>query len=145
MTASVARPATGAPPVAHTTGDSAGTIFIADTVVAKLAARAALDIPDAGGAARRMMGRVLPGAGHLGIRETRLDTVPQATVDVDGALAFIDLTISVRWPAPVPQVTAQVRDRVVARVQELTGLTVAQVRIAVTALATDAAPLRRLQ
>jgi uncharacterized alkaline shock family protein YloU len=128
--------------VAPTTGENAGTIFIADTVVAKLAARAALDIPDAGGAARRMMGRVLPGAGHLRIRETGLDTVPQATADVDGALAFIDLTISVRWPASVPRVTAQVRDRVVSSIQELTGLTVAQVRIEVTALATDAPALQ---
>lgn len=142
MTTSVATPVTESLTGAPTTGGNAGTIFIADTVVAKLAARAALDIPDAGGAARRMMGRVLPGAGHLHIRETSLDTVPQATADVDGAVAFIDLTISVRWPASVPQVTAQVRDRVVSSVQELTGLTVAQVRIAVTALATDAPALR---
>jgi uncharacterized alkaline shock family protein YloU len=145
VTTSLATPITASPTGESPTRENASTIFIADIVVSKLAARAALDIPDAGGAAQRIGGRVPPGAGHLGTRETRLDTAPQATVEVDGALAFIDLTISVRWPAPVPQVTTQVRDRVVARVQELTGLTVAQVRIAVTALATDAPALRRLQ
>jgi uncharacterized alkaline shock family protein YloU len=130
--------------VAPQTGGTAGTILIADTVVAKVAAQAALDIPDAGGAAPRVLGRVLPGAGQLPIRETSLDTVPHATADVDGTVAFIDLSISVRWPASVPQVTTQVRDRVVLRTQELTGLMVKQVRIVVTALATDAPALRVL-
>jgi uncharacterized alkaline shock family protein YloU len=132
-----------APPTVPAPPDGfAGAIVIADTVVAKLAARATLGIPNAGGATPRILGQALPGAGHLQIRESSLDTMPQASADVDGSVAFIDLSISVRWPASVAQVTAQVRDHVASRVQELTGLTVAQVRIAVTALVTDTVPLR---
>jgi uncharacterized alkaline shock family protein YloU len=118
-----------------------GTIAIADAVVAKVAAQAALDVPEAGAAAARMLG-AMPGASRLGIRQSSLSTRPQVSVDIDGSDAYIDLSISVRWPASVPKVTAQVRDRVIASVHELTGLTVSQVRITVTALITDTPPAR---
>jgi uncharacterized alkaline shock family protein YloU len=119
-----------------------GSVVIADGVIAKLAARAVLDVADAGAAAPRMWGRELPNSGQLGVRESSLTGLPHASADVDGTVAFIDLAISVRWPASVPRVTQQVRDHVINQVHELTGLTVAHVRIAVTALITAAPPPR---
>jgi len=122
-----------------------GRIVIGDGVVAKLASRAVLEVPDAGGAAPRLLGRTVPGAGHLGIRGTSLTALPKASADVDGDLAYIDVSISVRWPASVPHVTAQVRDHIRARVHALTGLTVAEVRITVDAVVTHVAPAARVR
>lgn len=122
-----------------------GSITIADTVVAKLAARAVLETSDAGGAVSRLLGQALPGAGHLGIRQTSLTGLPKASARVDGGVAVIDLTISVRWPASIPQVTAAVRQHVRERLAALTGLTIAEVRIAVTDLVTEIPPAPRVR
>jgi uncharacterized alkaline shock family protein YloU len=120
-----------------------GTISIADGVVSKIAARAAAENADAGAAAARMLGRAVPGAGHLGLRGTDLEALPKTSVDVDGSKAFVTVEISVRWPASVPEVTEQVRSHVRDRVSELTGLDVDEVHIVVADLATDiAAPPR---
>jgi uncharacterized alkaline shock family protein YloU len=122
-----------------------GTISIADAVVAKIAARAAAENPDAGAAVARMLGRAVPGAGHLGLRGTDLKALPKTSVDVDGSKAFVNLEISVRWPASVPEVTAQVRQHVRDRVRELTGLNVDEVHIVVADLATDITPPPRVR
>ncbi|GAA0706867.1 Asp23/Gls24 family envelope stress response protein [Dactylosporangium roseum] len=114
-----------------------GSITIADRVVTKLASRAVLETPDAGAAAARLIGQVIPGAGHLGFRQTDLTGLPKASAQVDGNVAVIDLVISVRWPASVPQVTAAVRQHVRERLAALTGLTIAEARIVVTDLVTE--------
>ena len=114
-----------------------GMISIADQVVTKIAARAAAENPDAGAAVARMLGRAVPGAGHLGVRGTDLDALPKTTVEVDGSKAFVSLEISVRWPASVLEVTGKVRRHVRDRVAELTGLQVDEVHIVVSDLATD--------
>ena len=49
-----------------------GTITLAERAVVKIAARAAAENPDAGAAAARVLGRPVPGAGHLGVRGTDL-------------------------------------------------------------------------
>ena len=113
-----------------------GLISINDRVVEKVAARAAVEVPDAGAAASRFLGRVA-GASALGARQTSLTALPKTSVDVDGSLAILDMAISVRWPASVPEVTSAVREHVRSRVTELTGLTVTEVSIAVTALVTQ--------
>ena len=137
MTASAISDTQAGPPVAPAVGrGELGTISIGDSVVAKLAAQAAVEIPDAGAAAPRLLGRSLPGAGGLGVRATSLSGVPKASAHVDGSLALIRLEISVRWPASVPAVTAAVREHVRARVAELTGLLVPEVTILVTSLVT---------
>ena len=59
-----------------------GTISISDAAVTKLAAHAAAEHPDAGAAAARLLGRTLPGAGHLGTRGTDLDALPKTQVEV---------------------------------------------------------------
>ena len=114
-----------------------GMISIADGVVEKIAAMAATENPDAGAAAARVLGRAMPGAGHLGVRGTDLDALPKTTVEVDGSRAFVNLEIAVRWPAPVDEVSRQVRRHVEERVGELPGLQVDEVHIVISDLATD--------
>jgi uncharacterized alkaline shock family protein YloU len=122
-----------------------GTISIADQVVTKIAATAAAENSDAGAATARMLGRAVPGAGHMGVRGTDLDALPKTTVEIDGSKAFVHLEISVRWPASVPEVTGRVRRHVRDRVGELTGLQVEEVDIVVSDLATDITPPPRVQ
>jgi uncharacterized alkaline shock family protein YloU len=113
-----------------------GVISINDQVVEKMAAQAAAEVPDAGAAAPRVLGRSMTGAAALGARATSLTAPPKASAEVDGSIVILDLSISVRWPASVPEVTSAVREHVRSRVKELTGLTVAEVSISVTDLAT---------
>lgn len=126
----------GGQPVGRT---ELGTISVADGVVAKLAARAAVEVDDVGAAAPRVLGKQLPtaGLGRLGMRSTQLGALPACSAEVDGALAFVELTMSVRYPAPVRQVAEQVRRQVTSRVTELTGLQVVEVDITVPALVHD--------
>ena len=132
-------------PAARAGRNELGTISIADGVVSKIAARAAAENPDAGAAAARMLGRAVPGAGHLGVRGTDLEALPKTSVEVDGSKAFVTLEISVRWPASVPEITGQVRRHVRDRVRELTGLDVDEVHITVADLATDITPPPRVR
>jgi uncharacterized alkaline shock family protein YloU len=144
LTAAPPHASVGAP---HGSADdgAAGAIIVSNAVTAKLAAQAALEIPDAGGAATRVLGQIRPDALHLGGRQTSLTSRPKATVHVDGGVTSIDLTISVRWPASIPQVTEAVRRHVRERLQALTGLTIAEVRIAVTDLVTEIPPAQRVR
>jgi len=121
-----------------------GRITVADGVVAKIAAQAAAEHPDAGAAAARVLGRAVPGGGHLGVRGTDLDALPKTTVQVDGAKAYVTLEIAVRWTASVAEVTGQVRRHVRDRVLELAGLDVGEVHIVVAGLATDVSPPPRV-
>ena len=136
---------TGLEPAARAGRNELGTISIADGVVSKIAARAAAENPDAGAAAASMLGRAVPGAGHLGVRGTDLQALPKTSVEVDGSKAFVTLEISVRWPASVPEITGQVRRHVRDRVRELTGLNVDEVHITVADLATDITPPPRVR
>ena len=136
---------TGIEPAVRAGRNELGTISIADGVVSKIAARAAAENPDAGAAAARMLGRAVPGAGHLGVRGTDLQALPKTSVEVDGSKAFVTLEISVRWPASVPEITGQVRRHVRDRVRELTGLDVDEVHITVADLATDITPPPRVR
>ncbi len=136
---------TGLEPATRAGRNELGTISIADGVVSKIAARAAAENPDAGAAAARMLGRAVPGAGHLGVRGTDLQALPKTSVEVDGSKAFVTLEISVRWPASVPEITGQVRRHVRDRVRELTGLDVDEVHITVADLATDITPPPRVR
>jgi uncharacterized alkaline shock family protein YloU len=113
-----------------------GTISISSRVVQKLAARAAAEVPDAGAAAPRVMGRSVTSATALGARQTSLTGLPKISAQVDGSTAVLDLSISIRWPASVPAVSSAVREHVRDRVTTLTGLNVTDVSISVTDLAT---------
>lgn len=122
-----------------------GTVSVSDRVVGKLASRAAMEVPDAGAAAPRVLGRSVSGAGALGVRETDLDALPKTSADVDGSMVVVDLQISVRWPASVPAVADAVREHVRSRIRELTGLNVTEVSISITDLVTNLAPPSRVR
>jgi uncharacterized alkaline shock family protein YloU len=122
-----------------------GRITIADGVVTKIAAMAAAENPDAGAAVARVLGRAVPGAGHLGVPDTDLSALPRTRVEVDGSKAFVTLEMAVRWPASVPAVTAQVRRHVRERIRELAGLEADEVHIVVSDLATDITPPPRVR
>lgn len=121
-----------------------GAITIADSVVTKIAARAAAENRDAGAATARVLGRAVPGA-VPGVRGTDLDALPKTSVDVDGAKAYVSLEIAVRWPAPVAEVTERVRRHVQDRIRQLAGLEVDEVHIVVADLATDILPPPRVR
>ena len=130
-----------APAVMGRTG--LGRVSVSDAAVRKIAARAAVEHPDAGAAAALLFGRPVPGAGHLGTRGSDLQGLPKTSVIVDGRKAFVTVELSIRWPESIPQVSAAVRAHVRARVAELTGLDVDEVHITVADLVTDiAAPPR---
>jgi uncharacterized alkaline shock family protein YloU len=128
--------AEAAPPEVRAGRSELGTITISSRVVQKLAARAAVEIPDAGAAAPRVMGRSVTGARALGARQTSLTSLPKAQAEVDGSTAALALWISIRWPASIPGVSTAVREHVRDRVRTLTGLDVTEVSISVTDLAT---------
>jgi uncharacterized alkaline shock family protein YloU len=114
-----------------------GTISVDESVVSKIAARAATEVPDAGGSAPRVLGKSLAGASRIpGVRSTSLTTLPKTSVRIDGAFALVQLELSVLWPSSIPAVTQRVRRHVQRRLNELTGLRVAEVTIKVTDLVT---------
>jgi uncharacterized alkaline shock family protein YloU len=141
-TATTLRSAAPNSPVGRT---ELGMISINDRVVEKMAARAAVEIPDAGAAAPRVLGHSVTGGAAFGARRTSLTALPKASADVDGSVVILDLSISVRWPASVPEVSSAVREHVRSRVSELTGLTVTEVSISVTDLVTQLPPPPRVR
>lgn len=122
-----------------------GTIRIDDRVVTKLAARVAADVPDAGGPGGRLLGHSVPGAGALGLRSGNLDALPAVDADVDGGIALLSVSMSIRWPASVAAVTDQVRSAIRARLGAWTGLRVADIDVTVTGLVTDIPPPPRVR
>jgi uncharacterized alkaline shock family protein YloU len=128
-----------------TTSNELGVISVSDSAVQDIAALSAAEVPDAGGAAPRVLGRAVTGPSALGVRSTSLTSPPKARARVDGSIVRLDLSMSVRWPASVPEVTNAVREHVGGRVAELTGLTVAEISISVTALVTGSPASARVR
>ena len=102
-----------------------GSTEIADRVVERIAAMAVAEVDDAHGRTRRLLGLRVPGV-----------AAPKITVQIDGHLATVRLAMSVRYPAPIRQVTRRVREHVIDRVGGLTGLDVRHVDIDIPALIT---------
>lgn len=116
-----------------------GQIVVADDVVAKLAARAAVEVDGVGAAAPRLLGKELSGGplNKLGMKSSELGALPSCSAQVDGHLAFVDLTISVRYPSSVRQTAAAVREQIVAKVGAMAGVQIVEVDIKVPALVRD--------
>ncbi|MFD9727625.1 Asp23/Gls24 family envelope stress response protein [Streptomyces sp. NPDC059072] len=107
-----------------------GKTSIADTVVVKIAGRAAREIPgvhDMGGGLSRTLGavrdRVPGGRPNLG---------RGVKVEVGERQAAIDVELVVEYGVPVPDVARDVRENVIAAVERITGLEVVEVNIAIT-------------
>ncbi|MFI7233110.1 Asp23/Gls24 family envelope stress response protein [Nonomuraea angiospora] len=66
--------------------------------------------------------------------DDRLAERPRVAVSVSGAVAAVRLAIAVRYPAPVRQVAAEARERLMSRVRDLTGITVENVDVDIVRL-----------
>lgn len=62
---------------------------------------------------------------------------PRATVRVRGTSARVTVEVACRWPAPVARVAAGVRDRVLERASELSGVRLGSVDVTVKLVGTD--------
>lgn len=111
-----------------------GTTTIQDAVVTAIVGMVAQEVEDIsmshGGT--RLPGDTSPTVGEFvdnftgGSSRTR-----GLSVDVGERQAAVDMTINVPYGRPIPQLTQAVRERVIERVQGLTGLEVTEVNISV--------------
>lgn len=105
-----------------TSGDSPpGTLTVADRVIEKIAARAALDIQGV----IRHRGGVGSVLGVVGER-----SFPDATVHAGGAR--ITLSLALEWPCAVAEVSRRTRDHVAAEVERLAGTVPLRVDVTVS-------------
>jgi uncharacterized alkaline shock family protein YloU len=118
-----------------------GSTTIASHVVAKIVQRAAAEVPGVEGVEQSGFRRLISLIGR-GEAEPHVD----AQADVDSETAVVKLTISVRYPLPLRQMSEKVRHHVSARTEELTGLRLAEVDIVVAALPiAGSQPRRRVE
>jgi uncharacterized alkaline shock family protein YloU len=110
------------PPVTLAEPAERGRTVLAPGVVEKIAAQAALEIGDISGLRRRVAGRMVS------------DERVRAEADLDGQVAAVRLQLAVAFPAPLLQLTREVRQHVTTRIQTLCGLRVDHVDITVAAL-----------
>lgn len=101
-----------------------GTTSIAPSVIEKIAGRAASEVRGVEAAEPSALRRFMP-----------FVDCGAADAEVGHERAAVDLAISVRYPSPVWAKAAAVRERVIERVQELTGLRAIRVNVAVTQIA----------
>jgi uncharacterized alkaline shock family protein YloU len=120
-----------------------GRTIIDDAVVAKVAGIAARDVPGVfalGGNAARAFGAIRDAIGSSALGQG-------VRVEVGETQVAVDLTIVVDYPTPMMAVAAAVRAAVVSAVEELVGLEVTEVNIAINdvnipSLGDDAAEAR---
>ena len=108
-----------------------GTTTIADTVVSKvagIAAREVRGVHSMGGGASRALGGV---TSRMGLGDERTQGV---TVEVGERETAVDITITVEYGESIPQVSNQVRENVVRRIEGITGLSVTEVNVTVNDL-----------
>jgi uncharacterized alkaline shock family protein YloU len=104
-----------------------GRTIIDDTVVAKVAGIAARDVPGVfalGGNTARAFGAIRDAIGSSALGQG-------VRVEVGETQVAVDLTIVVDYPTPMMAVAAAVRAAVVSAVEELVGLEVTEVNIAI--------------
>jgi uncharacterized alkaline shock family protein YloU len=106
-----------------------GATAIADTVVSKIAGRAARAVPGVhglGGGPARAVGALrerIPGAST--------NSLPGVAVEVGERQAAVDLTIVVEYGTAIGDLTKAVRRSVIGSLEQMTGLDVVEVNIAV--------------
>lgn len=113
----------GAPVAAESGSTPRGSTWISDAIVAKIAGIAAREVEGVAGLRTE--------DGKRGWGSPRPRDTDVAAVTVVEQEATIDLRLVVRDGVVIPTVVAAVRERVIARVQEATGMRVLQVDIGV--------------
>ena len=108
-----------------------GNTTIADPVVTKVAGIAAREVPGVhalgGGASRAISGITQ----RVGIGDERSQGV---SVEVGEKEAAVDLTVVVDYGESIPQLSQQIRDNVIKRIEGITGLRVTEVNLSITDL-----------
>jgi uncharacterized alkaline shock family protein YloU len=105
-----------------------GATTIADSVVTKVAGIAAREVGGVyalGGGGARAIGNVTQ---RVGIGDSRTQGV---AVEVGERQAAVDLTVVIEYGESIPQITAEIRQQVVKRVEGICGLEVTEVNISV--------------
>ncbi len=111
---------------------SQGRTTVADTVVQKIAARAAREVSgvyDFGGGVARAFGAIterIPGA--------RSSSGQGVSVEVGEKQAAIDLDVVVEYGVPIGQLAQAIRRNVIGAIEQMTGLEVVEVNINVNDL-----------
>jgi uncharacterized alkaline shock family protein YloU len=131
-----------AEPIARIGQNELGRIEIEPRAVEKTAAFATLEVPDATGAAGRLLSRAVSGASGLGRRRPPSERMPKVSAEIDGELVFLDVELAVCYPAPIGKVTEAVRQHLFAQVGTLLGLEVSEVNIQVVELPNESAAAR---
>ena len=103
-----------------------GQTTIAERVVARVAAQAAAEVEQTGGAARQLIGITIGRQAGEGAARVHART--------EGHLAMIEMRLSLAYPAPVRALAGEVRRHVIERVTGLTGYEVRHVDIEVARL-----------
>ena len=103
-----------------------GTTRIADKAVEKIAQHSVDNVDRASGAARHVLG--------VKVGSLDEDTPARVHATVDGDLVSVAVSMAVRWPESVRQVTRQARTAITQDVTRLTGMRVAEVDITVPEL-----------
>jgi uncharacterized alkaline shock family protein YloU len=128
----ILRPSPSGPGITLADPAGRGRTVLAPLVVEKIAAQAATEIGGISGSRRRIAGRA---AGSERVR---------AEADLDGQVAAVRLQLAAAFPAPLLELTRQVRQHVTEQIQTLCSLRVDHVDITVAALHGGAGQ-RRLQ
>lgn len=110
-------------------GDPAhrGQLVIAERVIEKVASQAASEVSVSAGRS----------GGVLGIgAHTDTTARPKVQVELSGRSATVEVETGVVYPTPLKQATGRIRDHVISRVEELTGVQVKRVDITIAWLTT---------
>ena len=112
-----------------------GSTSMSRKVLQKIASQVARDETEAGGSS----------GGFLGIgSRADFSARPDATVELAGNIASLQVTVGLPYPVPLRRATDELRQRIAGRVTELTGVQVRQVDITVAWLRPrSASPGRR--
>lgn len=108
--------------------DGRGTTTIAEGVVAKVAAIATQGIPGVhalGGGAARALGSLREAVGQR-------DLTQGVNVEVGQTQVAVDVTLVVEYPHPLQKVAEDVRNAIYAAVEDLVGMEVTEVNVAIT-------------
>ncbi|MGW4057606.1 Asp23/Gls24 family envelope stress response protein [Amycolatopsis sp. NPDC004747] len=122
---------------AHSDAGDRGALTIGDTAVERIATTAVTEVDGVGGSATRVLG--------VAVGSEDPDRSAKVTATVAGDTAALTVRLSISYPRSVLRTTDAVREHLIRRVHELTGLAVERVDITVTALHTAHADTRRVQ
>lgn len=107
--------------------DNQGEVIVADEVIAVIAGIAAMEVEGvasmAGNATRELISKI-------GIKTLSKGVA----VDVIGDVATVDVTLNLKYGYNIVEVSGKVQEKVKAAVQNMTGLTVADVNIRVAGI-----------